>query len=119
MYIAEAGAGTKYAVRAEAVKCGKDVSAAVTGGTLSHVGAVSLAQYEPERDSATVSTAAAYTHRDGEISALFAKRIASALKCNAAVSAGIHIDGASQEELALLRKNASECLDRLIAALSD
>ena len=105
---ADSGTGC-YCIHGTAVLCGNDVQLIFTGGTRSHIGAVSLAVYEPERNSATVSTICAYGHRDDQLSAPCAKNTAVALKCTAAVSAGIHIDNASPEKIQRLCKNFEEC----------
>lgn len=97
-----------------AVFCGEDVQLSFTGGTRPHIGAVSLALYEPERDSATVSTICAYGHRDDQLSASCAKSTASVMKRTAAVSVGIHIDNASPQELNRLCANFEECRKRLL-----
>ena len=55
----EAGEG-KFRIEAHARRCGNDWSVTVCGGEKHDVGAVSLAQYEPERGSATVSTLTGY-----------------------------------------------------------
>lgn len=107
----------KYLVTGTALLCGRDVVMTFTGGTLPHVGAVSLAVYEPERDSATVSTICVYTHRDDQLAAGCAKKAAAALKCTAAVSVGIHIDDAASEELAALTKNFCKCYSTIIDAI--
>jgi len=80
-------------------------------------GAAALAQYEPERQSATVSVLTAYGHRDDAVASRFAKALAAAGKCTAAVSAGLHVDGAGAAEIALLRRNSEDCLAQLLAAL--
>lgn len=116
MYRAEAGAG-KYAVTIGAVRCGSDIAAVMTGGTLPHIGATALAVYEPERDSATVSTVTVYTHRDDAVASMAAKRISAAMKCTVSVSAGIHIDDAAPEELLTLRENAEACVGLIIDSL--
>lgn len=107
----------KYRVKAVAKRSGKDWCVIVTGGTQPHVGAVSLAEYEPERRSATVSTVTAYTHRDDAVSARFAKAIASATKSNVCVSAGIHVDDAGTEELETLQNNCEALLKKLLDAI--
>ena len=71
----------QYAVNASASVLGRDIAVAVTGGTAPHIGAVSLAVYEPERDSATVSTVTVHSHRDDAVSAYFAKLISREMKC--------------------------------------
>lgn len=107
----------QYTVNASASILGKDISVAVTGGTAPHIGAVSLAVYEPGRDSATVSTVTVHTHRDDAVAAYFAKAISREMKCTVAVSAGIHLDNASEEDIALLQSNAAGCCAALIEKL--
>lgn len=107
----------RYRITGTALLCGQDVTLTFTGGTLPHVGAVSLAVYEPERDSATVSTICVYTHRDDQLAAESAKKAATALKCTAAVSVGIHVDDATPLELEILTKNFHECYSTIISAI--
>ena len=109
----------RYLVTGTALLCGRDVALTFTGGTLPHVGAVSLAVYEPERDSATVSTICVYTHRDDQLAAECAKKAAAALKCTAAVSVGIHVDDATSLELEILTKNFRECYSTIIDAMKN
>lgn len=108
---------TKYHITARAVFCGHDLNVSVCGGTLHHVGAVSLAVYEPARSSATVSTVTVFAHRDDQISSYMAKELSRAIKCTVCVSAGIHIDSPSADELELLRKNCADCCAELIRRL--
>ena len=113
---AVAGEG-RFRVEAVLRRCGGDLVACVSGGEAPHVGAAALAQYEPERQSATVSVLTAYGHRDDAVASRFAKALAAAGKCTAAVSAGLHVDGAGAAEIALLRRNSEDCLAQLLAAL--
>ena len=108
----------KYAVEAQAIICGGDISVTVCGGTQHHVGAVSVGVYEPERDSATVSTITVFTHRDDRVSAHMAKELSRALKRTVCVSAGIHVDDASEDEIALLGYNSSRVCEKLIRRIS-
>ena len=109
----------RYLVTGPALLCGQDVTLTFTGGTLPHVGAVSLAVYEPERNSATVSTICVYAHRDDQLAAECAKKAATALKCTAAVSVGIHVDDATSLELEILTKNFKECYSTIIDAMKN
>ncbi len=109
---------SKYAVKALAVRCGGDLCVSICGGTRDHIGAVSLAVYEPERRSATVSTVTVYTHRDDKISSFMAKELSSALQCTVTVSAGIHVDGAGEREIGILCDNCAACCRELIDKLS-
>jgi len=104
-------------ISAAAFCVGKDISVSVSGGSLPHIGAVSLAVYEPERDSATVSTICAYGHRDSKLSELFSKKLASHFKCTVSASAGVHIDNASSDDLQNLVSEAQTVLSMLIEKL--
>ena len=115
---ASAGEG-RFEIEARARRCGDDWCVAVCGGELPHVGAVSLGQYEPERESATVSTITVHNHRDDAVTSRFAKAIATARKCTVTVTAGIHVDDAGAAELALLEKNCEACLNALLHAMED
>lgn len=108
-----------YTIHGTAVICGEDVSMTFTGGTLPHVGAVSLGIYESVRDSATVSTMTVFTHRDDRLSALAAKEAAKRLKCSVSVSVGIHVDDAAPEDLKRLCANFEKCLEMLIGEVKD
>ena len=105
---------TPYTIHGTAVLCGEDVTMAFTGGTLPHVGAVSLGIYEPVRDSATVSTMTVFTHRDDALAASGAKTAAKQLKCTVSVSVGIHVDNADLPDLKILCENFEKCLQMLI-----
>lgn len=112
-FFAEHGAPPRHRVRARAHFCGDDLSVTICGGERGHIGAVSLALYEPERDSATVSTVTVFAHRDDQISARAAKRLSKALRCAVCVSAGVHIDEPAPGELETLLENCDACLAEL------
>ena len=116
MISASCGEG-HYRVECQAILCGEDVNAVFTGGERAHIGAVSLAVYEPVRDSATVSTITVYAHRDDQLAALAAKKLATALKCTASVSVGIHVDDATETDIELLCSSFQGCLHELIRLL--
>lgn len=113
---AKVGEGS-FAVEACCCILGNDISVSVGGGTAPHIGAVSLAVYEPLRDSATVSTVTVHTHRDDAVASYFAKEISREMKCTVTVSAGLHVDDAGRNEIELLQKNSAECTHKLIELL--
>ena len=113
---AEAGTG-RFRVTAVLERCGGDLTARVCGGERPHVGAVALAQYEPERESATVSVLTAYGHRDDAVAVRFAKALAAAGRCCAAVSVGVHVENAGSSEIAALQDACDACLAALLHAL--
>lgn len=106
-----------YLVEASAIYLGKDISICIGGGTKPHIGAVSLAVYEPVRNSATVSTVTVHTHRDDAVAAYFAKIISREMKCTVSVSAGLHVDDATDDDIRKLWEKAKECCTCLIEAL--
>ena len=114
----EAGTG-RYRVTARLERCGGDLNAVITGGELPHIGAVALAQYEPERQSATVSVLTAYGHRDDAVASRFAKALAAAGRCCASAAAGIHVDGADAGDIAVLQANCEQCLSALLRELEE
>ena len=116
-FSAEVGTGTRYHIHALAHFCGEDLSVSICGGERAHIGAVSLAVYEPERDSATVSTLTVFTHRDDRVSRRAAKFFSRALRCTVCVSAGLHIDMPADGELETLLENCDECCAALVRAL--
>ena len=118
-FSAEVGPGTRYHVFAQAHFCGEDLSVSICGGEREHIGAVSLAVYEPERDSATVSTVTVFTHRDDRVSRRAAKFFSRALRCTVCVSAGVHIDAPAGGELETLLKNCDECCAALMRAIME
>ena len=96
---------------------GKDIVVSVGGGSHHHIGAVSLALYEAERDSATVSTISVYSHRDDAVSSYFAKRISREMKCTVSVSAGLHVDDANEIQIETLSNLGRECCEKIIERL--
>jgi len=109
-----------YDVRFEARPAGADIFASVTGGTRPHIGAVALAEpadashpvtEEPvKRTSGKVSVLTAEGHKDAVIAEMFAKKLCEKYGVNVCVSAGVHVDDASKEEIALLLDNLKALL---------
>ncbi len=108
-----------YLVEAKSAYLGDDIIVSVGGGSAPHIGAVSIAVYEPIRDSATVSTVTVHTHRDDAVAAYFAKTISREIKCTVTVSAGIHVDDATETDIKLLWDNSVRCCKELIRHLQD
>lgn len=116
-YLVATAQSSEFMVEASASRLGNDIVVWVGGGCLHHIGAVSLAVYEPDRDSATVSTVCVYSHRDDAVSSYFAKRISREMKCTVSVSAGIHIDDADEEQIKSLTSLSYECCEKIIKLL--
>lgn len=111
-YTATVNRDTKYEITAAACSCGRDWSVTVCGGTLHHVGAMAIAY--PSEQGVMLKTAAAPDHRDDTAAKIFAEMMSERLNCNISVSAGIHIDNASKEEIHLLLENCRQCCEQLL-----
>lgn len=114
---------TKYEIRLMAVRCGRDLSVTVCGGTLHHVGAVALAcgcmpDGSALKYSATISTIVVLDHKDDAVAKILAGRLADEIHGNVTVTAGIHIDHARQEELEILQKNCMKACELLTEKLA-
>lgn len=99
-----------------AVKCGRDYSVTICGGTRYHVGAMALGCARPPKNnverSANVSVVPVFEHKDDECARFAAKYLATRLDCVVSVAAGIHIDGASTEEIAELMGLVKKVVER-------
>lgn len=113
-YTATVSPHTRYEVTATALSCGSDYSVTVCGGTLFHVGAAAVAYHMNDRLEVVVDKLIVPEHKDHFAAHIFAEHMAKTLRCNISVSAGIHIDDASRDEIELLLKNCRLCCDLLI-----
>lgn len=102
----------RYAVTAEAVITASGIAVLLTGGTLPHVGCIALAQ--PAKGARTLSVEG---HREAEIAAPICEQICSAAGCAVAVTAGIHVDSATPDEINTLSKNAFAAGEMLIGQI--
>lgn len=100
---------------------GSDLQVVITAGK-AHVGATALAvpcQTTAEGVTASVSVMTAPGHRDDVVAGKSALDICKALRCNVGVTAGLHIDNATQEEIMTLVANAKEAINTLIKKLKE
>ena len=105
-------------IGASVALCGPDVVVVVSGGSLPHVGAVSVATAHPDlkdasRRTATASVIAIEGHREDEIARAAALRLAKAFDTTVVLSAGIHVDNAVPEQIEALVRS----FHRLIGAI--
>lgn len=114
---------SRYQIELKALACGSDYSVTICGGSRYHIGATALGCAKKEADGlpgtkATVSVICALGHRDDEVVRWAARYLATELKCNVSVTAGVHIDEASPEELNILMENCNEACKELISRVS-
>jgi hypothetical protein len=114
-----------YTVRAELTHLGDDLLCVLTGGTRAHIGAVCLAEPAGAAHPVTgsipqgaaapiVRTLAGAGHKDGLPAEMFAKALCARYGVTVVCTAGIHVDGATQEEIEVLMKNTTHLLKRLL-----
>ncbi len=111
------GEETRHGVRCEALRCGGDWTVAVTGGEVPHVGAVTLAEYTDETGAVLLETHVFAGHRDDTVSIAWAEELSRVLRCRVCVSAGLHVDRASAEDIAALLENSKKCRALLLSEL--
>jgi hypothetical protein len=91
----------------------------LTGGERPHVGAVGLGIPRPSlRDcactSATSSVLTVTGHKDDALAKPLAERVAARLNQVAVVVVGVHVDGATAGEIALLSENVGRAAEGLL-----
>lgn len=98
---------------------GQDLTVNITAGK-AHLGATALAvpcHNNAEGVLASCSVMTVPGHRDNIPAEAAALKLCKALGCVVSVNAGLHIDKASQEEIAALVENSAKAVDGLIKIL--
>ncbi|MDA8216138.1 MAG: hypothetical protein M0Z94_00820 [Dehalococcoidales bacterium] len=106
-------------VEARALVVGGDLVVSIWGGTGPHVGAAALAVPYPsrERPGATSATSSVLTllgHKDDQVAKAAAERLAAAHGRTVVVTAGLHVDRASADDIRALIAAADRCVEQLI-----
>ena len=96
-----------------ALKLGADYALTLHGGR-AHVGSTALAA--PGQNAQICQIAG---HRDGEIAASVAERVANALQVRVAVTCGIHYDAITREEIAQVRELAGQLAVKFTTTLGN
>ena len=98
---------------------GDDILVAIWGGEKPHIGAVAAAQPRPSlKDSNVMSSSASVIcylgHKEDELAKTAAETLAAALNNNVVVTAGIHWDNLSQEDIRRIKKNSEILLNSVL-----
>lgn len=96
-------------IHLDAVRMGKDLNVSIYGGPTPHIGAVALgicrpSLKDPGLSSSSVSLLTVTGHKEDEIARRIADRLASTLKANVCVCAGIHFDDLKYSEIQAMEK---------------
>jgi hypothetical protein len=108
-----------YDLTASARWIGPDLLVAIWGGEKPHIGAVAVAQPRPslkdsEVTSATASVICNIGHKEDELVKAASEILASALKTQVVVTAGIHWDNIDDEAIQTIIKNSSLLVDMIL-----
>lgn len=98
-----------YALRAEVRLLDDGVHVLFTGGSRTHVGAVSMAEWRPGGAPA-VQTLQRENHRDAAVSEAWAGALCAALRAPACVCAGIHYENADRARIEEILRFSAELL---------
>lgn len=109
----------KYQVNLHAQFCGRDLSLSIFGGEVPHIGAVAVAVprkslKEDGSNSASASVICITGHKEDEMARSIALLLSSKWMCNVTVSAGIHIDEATSDDINILGQNTKKLVNKFI-----
>ena len=109
----------KFEVYLNAVFMGRDVAIMISGGETPHIGAVAVAIPRKSlkgdgSDSASVSVICIPGHKEDELVQTTAKRLSTMWGCHVTVTAGLHIDRATQSDIETLNKNVESLISELM-----
>ena len=113
-----------FRIHGQVQEMGQDLLVSIWGGTRPHIGAVGIgvprpSLRDPRKWSATSSNFTFLGHKEDILVKRISERLASQLKKNVVVIAGIHWDDISGKEIKsienLTRKLEKQILERLIA----
>ncbi len=98
---------------------GDDILVAIWGGEKPHIGAVAAAQPRPSlKDPNVMSSSASVIcylgHKDDNLAKEAAETLAAAFNTNVVVTAGIHWDDLSQEDIRRIKKNSEILLNSVL-----
>ena len=114
----ESNAGA-YDLSAYVRLIGGDLLVAIWGGEKPHIGAVSVAQprpslKDPDITSATSSVFCLLGHKEDEIAKVSSEILASVLKTNVVVTAGIHWDNIDDQGIKSVIQNSEDLIDKIL-----
>ncbi len=113
---------TNLVVEARAVWIGADLLVFIWGGDRPHIGAVAAAQPRPSladknKTSATCSVLTFPGHKEDEVVKLVSESLSAILDTHVVVTAGIHWDEFSQNEIGIIRSRIEEITSQLVEIL--
>ena len=107
----------KYQLEALVGISGSDIFLMIGGGTRPHIGCIAVAichptLKDPNRISSSASVITIPGHKEDEIARNAALRLSKTLKTNIVITAGIHVDDASPEDIEILVSAFNEIINQ-------
>jgi len=111
-----------YDLHAAVRRIGADVLVAIWGGERPHIGAVAMAQPRPslkdsQTTSATTSVFCFLGHKEDALANAAATTIASRVKAQTVVTAGIHWDNLDAEGIRAVQANSTLLVEQIVLRL--
>ena len=112
----------RFSIQAQVQEMGRDVLVSLWGGDRPHIGAVGMATprpslKDPKKWSATSSNFTYVGHKEDSVVKMISEKLASRLRTNIVVVAGIHWDNIKPEEIEIIQdlthKLGEQVLNRL------
>ena len=112
----------KFKLQAHTQKMGEDLLVSIWGGTKPHIGAVGMAiprpsLRDPRKWSATSSNFTFIGHKEDALVKKISEKLATELKRNVVVVAGIHWDDITSEEIKVIEDLAQKMSDQILKKL--
>lgn len=107
--------GRSIDIRLRTFPMGKDIAFLITGGQ-AHVGAVATAYSVNNRTEVIVH--ALPGHREGDLAAEVARMAAEVLGCTVVVAMGIHVEGATKEEIHAIVQTVRRLMENELARIA-
>lgn len=110
------------AAKACVVRCGDDLAVMICGGEKGHIGAVALAEprdslRDAQKISASASVLCCSGHKEDLLARETALMLAARFNCRVTVTAGLHVDNASAEDIAALEESCRALLAKICGSL--
>jgi hypothetical protein len=112
----------KFKLYAHTQKMGQDLLVSIWGGTRPHIGAVGMAiprpsLRDPKKWSATSSNFTFLGHKEDALVKKISEKLATELKRNVVMVAGIHWDGITAKEIEIIEDLTQKMSDQILRKL--
>jgi hypothetical protein len=120
--IEKCGSG-KYELKAVAAVTADGINVYVGGGEKSHIGSIAVSQPRSSLKgdgsmSCTTSVFNVLGHKDDGIAVPMAEDICRRTGMAVVVTAGIHVDDATSDDIHILKKNGTQLIERILNRIS-